>query len=57
MKFVAIIDGKKNGADRITTFRYDEPGPLPPILHPEGEDKPKDTEPPKPETDPKESPA
>jgi hypothetical protein len=48
MKFVAIIDGKKTGDGRITTFLYDEPGPLPPIIDPPASDEPKDTEPPKP---------
>jgi len=43
MKFVAIINPKKTGPDRITTFRYDEPGPLPPIVHPEHPDEPKDS--------------
>ena len=42
MKFVAIIDGKKTGEDRIITFIHDDPGPLPPIVPPPGPDEPKD---------------
>jgi hypothetical protein len=48
MKFVAIIDGKKKGEGRITTFLYDEPGLVPPIVDPPEPEEPKDTEPPKP---------
>ena len=48
MKFVAIIDGKKTGEDRITTFVYDEPGPLPPIIDPPAPEEPKDAGPPAP---------
>ncbi len=42
MKFVAIINGKKTGEDRITTFLYDDPGPLPPIVDPERPEEAKD---------------
>jgi len=48
MKFVAIIDlTKKKPEERVVTFIHDEPGPLPPIIHPEDEDEPKNGEPPK----------
>lgn len=42
MKFVAIINGKKEGEDRITTFLYDDPGPVPPIVNPENPEEAKD---------------
>jgi hypothetical protein len=42
MKFVAIIDPKKTGEDRIVSFIYKEPGPLPPIIDPANPEEPKD---------------
>lgn len=45
MKFVVIID--KDGG--FTTFRHDDPGPLPPVIHPQDESEPKDGEPREPE--------
>jgi len=48
MKLVILIDlKKKKPEEQIVTFMHNEPGPLPPIIHPEGEDEPKDGEPPK----------
>ena len=37
---------------KYDTFRYDESGPLPPIIDPPEPEEPKDTEPPKPEPKP-----
>ncbi len=49
MKFIAIIDGKKEKPeDRVIAYITNDDGPVPPVIHPEGEDEPKDTEPPKP---------
>ena len=42
MKFVAIIDGKKKGADRITSFIYTDDGSVPPIVDPERPEEAKD---------------
>ena len=42
MKFVAIIDGKKKGSDRITSFIYPDDGPVPPIVDPEKPEEAKD---------------
>ena len=42
MKFVAIIDGKKKGEDRITSFIYPDDGPVPPIVDPEKPEEAKD---------------
>lgn len=42
MKFVAIIDGKKKGKDRITSFIYPDDGPVPPIVSPEDPEEVKD---------------
>ncbi|MEN6560903.1 MAG: hypothetical protein ABFD52_09030 [Acidobacteriota bacterium] len=42
MKFVAIIDGKKKGSDRITSFIYTDDGHVPPIVDPEKPDEAKD---------------
>lgn len=47
MKFVAIIDGKKTGDDRIITYITDDHGPVPPVIPPPEPDEPKDAEPPK----------
>jgi hypothetical protein len=52
MKFVAIIDGKKKGADRITSFIYPDDGPVPPIVNPEDPQKAKDGGPPAPDSKP-----
>ena len=48
MKFVAIINGKKTGDDRIITYITDDSGPAPPVIDPPDPEEPKDTEPPKP---------
>lgn len=43
MKFVALIDlSKKKPEDRIVTFLYDGPGPVPPIVDPENPGEAKD---------------
>lgn len=42
VKFVAIIDGKKKGADRITSFIYPDDGPVPPVVDPEKPEEAKD---------------
>lgn len=42
MKFVAIIDGKKKGPDRITSFIYPDNGPLPSVVNPEKPEEAKD---------------
>jgi hypothetical protein len=42
LNIVAIINGDKEGEDRITTFLYDEPGPVPPIVNLEDPEKAKD---------------
>jgi hypothetical protein len=43
MKFVAIINLKeKKPEDRVITFITMDPGPVPPVIHPAGEDEPKD---------------
>lgn len=51
MKFIAHIgpDGK------LTTFRHDDPGPVPPIVDPPEPEEPKDTAPPEPEKKPRPS--
>jgi hypothetical protein len=42
MKFVAIINGKKKGSDRITSFIYPDDGPVPPIVDPDEPEEAKD---------------
>jgi len=42
VKFVAIIDGKKKGSDRITSFIYPDDGTIPPIVNPEKPEEAKD---------------
>ncbi len=42
MKFVAIIDGKKKGSDRSTSFIYPDAGPVPPVVDPEKPEEAKD---------------
>ena len=50
MKFIARIDlSKKRPEDRITTFFYNEPGPLPPIIDPADPEEAKDGGVPEPE--------
>jgi hypothetical protein len=38
MKFIAKIDD----TGKVTSFIYNEPGPVPPIVEPENPDEPKD---------------
>jgi len=52
MKFVVRINPETLKYD---TFRYDDPGPVPPIIDPPEPDEAKDTEPPKPKEKPKPS--
>lgn len=52
MKFVVTFDPK---TFKTTSFQYDEPGPLPPIVTPPDPDAEQDTAPPKPEEKPKPS--
>jgi hypothetical protein len=44
LKFVAIINGKKEGEDWITTFPHDESGPVPLIVAPSILRKPRTAE-------------
>jgi hypothetical protein len=52
MKFVAIIDGKKTGEDRIISYISNDNDPVPFVVDPPDPDEAKDTEPPKPEPKP-----